>query len=57
MSDIKPCPFCGSMELIYEEHTNDCYLRMVLEVYVGTATHTHGALITAWDKRYDQLLN
>jgi hypothetical protein len=58
MSDLKPCPFCGSdmVGMIY--HDKKCYLRMVYENQEhrnvnGCDMHNMTALIEAWNTRTD----
>ena len=59
MSELKPCPFCGSREERPINHAEDCFIRMYAEnvdeyYYSETLVHDRESMMVAWNTRAER---
>lgn len=48
-----PCPFCGSNEVLFENHKDDCFLRMQEELEQNSDYYTANQMLKAWNTRVE----
>lgn len=49
--ELKTCPFCGSTSGHYEDHANDCWIRMIRNIGWQNKTYNTDEMATAWNHR------
>lgn len=55
----KPCPFCGGEYRNIKDHSQNCYLKLVVDNFRAFATdditfqHTENEMDRAWNTRYE----
>ena len=59
MSELKPCPFCGSHNEKPINHAEDCFIRMYAEnvdeyYYSETLVHDRESMKAAWNTRAER---
>lgn len=53
MTELKPCPFCGSLSYSVLDHDPDCYMTVLHERVNWGKYYTHEEQTASWNMRYE----